>query len=125
MVNTDFLYFMDDFCRNLKVCGCHALITSTFRTTTIIHGAIVKPAKVSNHLVGHGIDCNIYDASGHFWSHKELAEPKDEVLEFIQLMRMMGRWGGDFKTPDTIHFDDGLNLKDPKRWKEIYDEVQK
>lgn len=125
-VHVDFVPYMDTFCECLADNGCKALINSSHRKTIIVPDAIVKPAKMSNHLVGHAIDCNIYDFKGHLWNHKELAEPKGEVLAFILDTEKAGlRWGGRFKTPDTIHWDDGLNVNNPKRWKEIYAELTK
>lgn len=123
-VHEDFVPSMDIFCDCLADNGCKALITSSQRKTTIVPGAIVKPAKMSNHLVGHAVDGNVYDYKGHLWNHKELANPTGEVLAFILDTEAKGlRWGGRFKKPDTVHWDTALNLKNPKRWKEIYAEL--
>jgi hypothetical protein len=115
---------MNKFVESLAETGCTALITSSFRKTIIVQGAIVEPARMSNHLVGHAIDCNIYDRSGHLWDHKQLAEPKNEVLEFINLVTSKGLcWGGRFRTPDTVHFDDRLNVINPDLWASIYNQL--
>jgi len=69
--------------------------------------AVVTPAKKSQHLIGHAIDCNIVD--GDHWNtfddfkqNKQTANAKN----FIQAMKQGHfRWGGDFTHVDTPHFD--------------------
>ncbi len=47
-------------------------VTSSFRTTTNVQGAIVKTATFSNHLAGHGIDMNIQYGNNKFANSKVL-----------------------------------------------------
>ena len=125
MIHEEFIPAMDLFCKYLSATGCRADIISALRPDTNVLGAIVTPAQMSNHLVGCAIDVNLFDKQGKRWNSKALESPKDEVLQFITLVRNSGilRWGGDFKKQDTVHFDNGLNLRNPKRWREIYNEI--
>ena len=62
-------------------------VTSSFRTTTNVHGAIVKPATRSNHLAGHAIDMNVIYGNGKWANSKVLIQyPKvpGPVKTFIQ-----------------------------------------
>lgn len=141
MIHPDFVPSMDLFCRYLEIVKCSALITSSFRETTKVPGAIVVPAVKGNHLIGHAIDCNIYDSKKTLWTsamlnqfspeHKEY-NPKlnSEVLQLLNLVRRSKilRWGGDFHpdrkgNTDPVHFDDALNIRNLKRWDEIYKEI--
>jgi len=127
MIHADFIPAMDLFCRYLEIVGCSALINSSYRNNTDVKGAIVKPAKVSNHLVGCAIDCNIYDKKKVLWNSEMLKTPKLEVLQFINLIRRSNtlRWGGDFQVIDSVHFDNGINIKNRKRYDEIINELYK
>lgn len=122
----DFVPAMDLLVRYLKQTGCRALITSSLRYDTNVARAIVEPAKMSNHMVGCAIDCNVYDKNGRLWNSTHLRSPQDEVLDLINAVRhsVIMRWGGDFKKIDTVHFDNAINLKNPKRWRELYAEIQ-
>lgn len=126
MIHTDFIPCMDLFCRYLEIVKCSALITSSYRPNADkINGAIVKPARRSNHMVGCAIDCNIYDSKKALWNSTMLKTPTGEVLQLINLVRRskLLRWGGDFETIDSVHFDSGINISNPKRWDEIYTEI--
>jgi hypothetical protein len=86
-----------------------------------VSGAIVEPAKRSNHFVGHAIDMNLLDESGKLFTSAELKDldhQPEAVRRFIELVRTDAdlRWGGDFGTPDVVHIDDGLNLRQPEVW---------
>jgi len=130
-VHFEFLPYMASFCKALEETGCKAWLTSSYRKTTNVPGAIVSPAKMSNHLIGHAIDCNIIDKNGTLWNSGLLKNPTGEVKEFINKVISKGiRWGGFF-TPDKngktdpVHFDDGMNIHDPIHWQEIYDDIEK
>ena len=86
-------------------------INQAFRVSGIgVSGAVVTPAKKSQHLIGHAIDCNIIDggnwnSSNTFKMNKESKNAK----EIIKLLKSSGfRWGGDFSKTDTPHFDKQL-----------------
>jgi hypothetical protein len=91
-------------------------VISSFRMDTNVKGAIVTPATHSNHLIGHAIDCNLVHA-GQYYNSAKMQTDTGVVRQFINELKAEGiRWGGDFKKPDPVHFDDGLNLKDMPTW---------
>lgn len=105
-------------------------ITSSFRLNANVQGAIVKPATRSNHMVGHAIDFNVlYGSEYASWCNSTCLKQSvlpGPVAEFIALVRNDSemRWGGDFSTPDVVHIDDGLNVRDPAAWDARYEVVQ-
>ncbi len=105
-------------------------VTSSFRTSSNVGGAIVKPATRSNHMAGHAIDMNVvYDNRRRFANAAELARfPKvaEPVKKFIQLIKDDRglRWGGDFSAKDPVHIDDNLN-GDMAVWDRSYRDMQK
>jgi hypothetical protein len=104
-------------------------VTSSFRTSSNVGGAIVKPATRSNHMAGHAIDMNVLYDGGKSANSKELgkypavAEP---VRRFIQsIVNDPGlRWGGNFQEKDSVHIDDHLN-QDMAKWDKRYQAMQK
>ena len=106
-VHEDFVPVLDRMNSFAHSLGIIVWVTSSLRHSTLVPGAIVPPAKMSNHLVGH-------------------ASPTGIVLDFIlQCEAAHIRWGGRFKVPDPVHFDSGLNVLHPERWKEIYESLNK
>ena len=105
------------------------VITSSFRTTTNVKGAIVKPATYSNHLVGHGIDMNIkygnnkLARSTMLFKYPNVPVPVKQFLQSI-IDDPELRWGGTFSSKDPVHIDDGLN-RDMKKWRKRYQVMQK
>lgn len=104
-------------------------VTSSFRTTTNVKGAIVKPATFSNHLAGHGIDMNVIYNNGQWASSKILAKyptVSSPVKNFIKSIIEDPdlRWGGKFQTIDPVHIDDGLN-RDRAKWEKRYQAMQR
>lgn len=103
-------------------------VTSSFRTTTNVKGAIVKPATYSNHLAGHGIDMNIRFGDGEWANSKVLAnypnvpQPVNYFLSLI-IDDPELRWGGNFNDKDPVHIDDHLN-KDLTVWRKRYQIMQ-
>ncbi len=104
-------------------CGLQVFVTSSTREPDrSVQGAIVPPAKKSNHFVGHAIDMNLKSASAFFNSQalklENFAALPAEVRRFLDRVRGDGelRWGGDFAPEDPVHIDDGLNRTDPARW---------
>ena len=100
-------------------------VTSSFRTSTNVNGAIVKPAKFSNHMAGHGIDMNVIYSNGK-WSNSDVLlkypnvpAPVKQFIEAI-INDSSLRWGGFFKPKkDPVHIDDHLN-KDLTVWNKRY-----
>lgn len=112
-----------------KKAGVIVHVTSSFRTTTNVDGAIVKPATFSNHLVGHGIDMNVvYDQDQ--WANSTVLTKYPTVPEPVRLFLKsviddpMLRWGGDFRDKDPVHIDDGLN-RNMDEWQKRYQVMQK
>ena len=106
-------------------------MTSSFRKSgQVIEGAIVKPAKRSNHYVGHAIDMNVVESSGFWCNSKCLQNSLDhhpDVECFVTKIRNDPdlRWGGDFTPRDVVHIDDGLNLRNPNDYDQLYNNLQK
>jgi peptidoglycan hydrolase-like protein with peptidoglycan-binding domain len=103
---------MNDAAKNAKVT---LNINQTFRVQNAgVGGAVVTPAKKSQHLVGHAVDLNIVDGdtvntSAMFNSGGET----DAADAFIKAVKGKGlRWGGDFSETDPVHFDDDLTGED-------------
>ena len=103
------------------------VITSSLRKDTNVAGAIVPPAKMSNHLVGHAIDCNVKSKiTGQFFNSKRMGDgtgPDEIFLEDVDRNTDL-RWGQAFKKPDSVHFDDALNIKRPLIWHQKLNELR-
>jgi Bacterial SH3 domain/D-alanyl-D-alanine carboxypeptidase len=130
LADADFLPSLDRVNDLAAACGVEIHVTSSFREPDRSpSGAIVPPAKRSNHFVGHAIDMNVKSPSGFFNSEKlrpaKLSALPAEVREFIQKVRddPVLRWGGDFNPEDPVHIDDGLNKTDPARWQSKFDSL--
>ena len=106
-------------------------VTSSFRKADQkVNGAIVPPARHSNHLVGHAIDMNI-QYNGTWYDSKlmrkeNLKNLPHNVQNFFHRIRKDKtlRWGGDFTTQDPVHIDDHLN-KNHRVWLARFNVVQK
>jgi len=119
----DFIPYLQKFDAKLKELGLKFHTTSSWRSDINVKGAIVKPAKNSNHLVGFAIDGNIWEGK-KLWNSKLLTTPSGKVLELIEWCPSIGmRWGGYFKVVDVVHFDFPLNLKDRKKYDSILSEL--
>lgn len=95
------------------------IVTSSFRPDTNVKGAIVTPAVMSNHLVGHGIDGNmINNKTKEYYNSTKLGDGTGlDELCCREIMNTCGlTWGETFNHPDSVHFDDRLNIKDPTLW---------
>lgn len=110
--------------------GVFIHVTSSFRTSSNVGGAIVKPATRSNHMAGHAIDMNVlYDNKRKAANSVELAKypnVAEPVRLFIKSIKddPILRWGGDFNDKDPVHIDDGLN-QDMAKWDKRYQAMQK
>ena len=105
-------------------------ITSSYRKDGFVSGAIVPPAKRSNHLIGHAIDMNLIDRqTGKFCNSVCLGRSNKPsgVRCFIGKIRSNSslRWGGDFKKTDPVHIDDGTNIKNPQLRNRLYNSVRR
>ncbi len=121
LVEDSFAPLLKELCDKAEELLLKIYITSSHRYTIVVPGAIVTPAKMSNHLIGHAIDGNIVE-KGAFWNSQKLeGELTGKVLELIEWVREhpVLRWGGDFAKRDVVHFDDAFNIKSPDQYKEI------
>lgn len=110
--------------------GVQVYVTHSMRYPgRLVSGAVVKPATRSNHLVGHAIDMNVRWRGELFTSRHlaDLANVPSDVRDFIRAINPQEdvhlRWGGTFATPDVVHIDDGLNLRDPEGWERKYNQL--
>jgi hypothetical protein len=81
-----------------------------------VDGAIVEPAKLSNHHIGHALDMNVL-CDGKLHGSSALGNPDllpQKVRDFLLEVPKAGlTWGGTFKTPDVVHIDDRFNIHKP------------
>lgn len=130
-IDADFKPLMAIFCSLLEKYNLICHITSSWRADTVVPGAIVKPAQKGNHLVGHAVDANFIDKEGVWWNSngkapgtKDLENATGDMLSFIhELLQNGWRWGKAFNQPDDVHWDDGLNVRNPQKWTEIYNKI--
>lgn len=104
-------------------------VTSSFRQTGHVNGAIVEPATFSNHLIGHAIDMNlVHGPEANFFNSTVLSQAilPPPAAAFIQAIREDPelRWGGDFKVRDVVHIDDNAYHRDAERWLAAYNTIQ-
>lgn len=117
-IHPDFTNRLDRIAGFAEATDVYIFVTGALREPYVpVHGAVVEPARMSNHHVGHAIDLNVIHNNEWFNStrlrHPELLS--DAVHDFIGLIRADRdlRWGGDFTTVDPVHVDDDLNHRDP------------
>lgn len=107
--------------------GMTVIITSSLRKDTKVAGAIVTPAKMSNHLIGHAIDCNVKsNKTGEYFNSKKMGDGTGVDELFLQDVDRNTnlRWGQAFNNPDSVHFDTALNIKAPALWLKKYNELK-
>ncbi len=116
--NVDFVPALDRMAGYAAAHGIDIYVTSSLREPyAAIAGAIVEPARCSNHFVGHAIDLNLIHAGD--WLHsnrlRDFASLPTGAQAFLTDIRNDAelRWGGDFQVEDPVHIEDGLNLRDP------------
>ncbi len=92
-----------------------------------LKGAIVTPARMSNHKVGHAIDMNVQcNRTKEWFNTAKMRDGKGVDNAFLVEVDLDSklRWGGRFSRKDEVHIDDGLNIINPKLYKEIYKSIQ-
>ncbi|MCK8095273.1 MULTISPECIES: M15 family metallopeptidase [Pseudoalteromonas] len=95
-----------------KKLGLKLVLNQTVRQLGVSpNGAVVTPAKRSQHYIGHALDLNIVDGSN--WNNSTAFKTKSatsSAIKFIDAMKKRGlRWGGDFTRMDSPHFDKQLS----------------
>jgi hypothetical protein len=118
---------MEAICNAAVRCNVKLYITSSFRKPdSAVLGAIVTPATLSNHKIGHAIDMNVVYGKSPILCNSVCLGGKlpTDVQCFIDEVKSEGlRWGGDFKTKDPVHIDDGYNF-DTDAYTELYEYIQ-
>lgn len=125
-VHSEFTSALDRINQYATEADVKLLIIDSFREPNKkLSNTVVTPSKVSNHLVGHAIDMNVLYGK----DYKQLCNSKGlasenlplPVARFISLLEKdkQLRWGGKFKTKDTVHIDDYYN-RDMNKWKTLY-----
>lgn len=123
ITNIAFVSMLDKINEYAKKNAVQVKITDSYRRDTDVPGAIVTPAQMSNHKVGHAIDMNLIYEGGYANSdymnpanRSNWAAPVRGFLEDISNDPAL-RWGGDFHSQvDPVHIDDDLNHSDPDEW---------
>ncbi|WP_411990769.1 M15 family metallopeptidase [Agarivorans sp. DSG3-1] len=95
-----------------KKLGLKIVINQSLRQLGIPpKGAVVTPAKRSQHYIGHAVDVNIVDGSNWNTSATFKAQKATNSAKlFIAAMKKAGlRWGGNFSKMDSPHFDRKLD----------------
>jgi D-alanyl-D-alanine carboxypeptidase len=82
-----------------------------------VDGAIVEPARLSNHHIGHALDMNVLFGGKLYGSSVlgNLPTLPHNVQKFLKeaIAGAQLKWGGDFTTPDVVHIDDRFNIQKP------------
>ena len=133
-IHEDFKPYLDKMNESAVRLGLTIYVMDSIRKSTdVLTGTVVTPAKMSNHFIGFALDTNIQE--GKKWHNgesmkKEYDKRIGKVFSFIQECKSFGlRYGGDFhpdrkgKT-DPVHFDVAININNPERWHEIYNSLQ-
>jgi hypothetical protein len=121
VADTEFVDSLDAINAHAVAADVNLHVTSSFRETAVVPGAIVQPAQMSNHMAGHAIDMNVlHGANKGTWCNSTClggANRPAPVETFIQAIRGDAglRWGGDFNDTDPVHIDDHLNA-DTAAW---------
>lgn len=127
-VDEDFFADLDQMNYIAQKHNMIVVVTSSFRLDAKVKGAIVPPSKRSNHLIGQAIDCNVKNKkTGEYYNSTKMGDGKGADELFLRDVdeNTNLRWGVAFNNPDSVHFDSGLNLKNPKKWQEKYNEFNK
>jgi D-alanyl-D-alanine carboxypeptidase/Putative peptidoglycan binding domain len=109
VVDADFLGSLEILNDQAKAAKITLYVTQGFRVDgAAVSGAVVTPAKRSQHLIGHAIDCDFRDGATFITSDTfKNGDEADSVDDFITAVKQKGlRWGGDFTPRDYVHFDD-------------------
>ncbi len=125
LVHRSFVPTMERLSKYCQQAGVTILVTQSYRYSgKQVADAKVRPASRSNHLAGHAIDLNIYYQNRLFrfddlklGSWPLLPGPVKRFLKLVRQDKAL-RWGGDFRSEDPVHIDDGLNLYHPAMWKQ-------
>jgi len=114
VISKDALTLLKEMNKQAKINKLTIKVNQALRLSNVkVTGAVVTPATKSQHLIGHAIDCNLVD--GNNWNNSTTFKQQKETInakEFIKAIKAASpsyRWGGNFNTVDTPHFDTQLN----------------
>lgn len=133
MIHRDYRPTMERLCDIAHSCDADLWVTHSMRRLNQkLVGAIVEQAERSNHHAGSACDLNVvcdrarYTSRDLIPSKLEKLAPGHPVAGFIEAVRTDNvlRWGGSFVTPDCVHFDDNLVLRDPAEWQRRVEELR-
>jgi hypothetical protein len=123
-IDEDFELYLEKMNTIAQKYNITVVVNSSYRVDANVRGAIVTPATHSNHMIGHAIDCNLL-LNGTLYNSTRMQSDTGTIRLFINEVKAAGfRWGGDFRKPDPVHFDDGLNLRDMPLWMKKYNELR-
>lgn len=114
-------------------------ITSSLREPgKPVSSAVVDPASLSNHFVGHAIDMNLFIQNDWFNSNRLQRidihddaknsefnpDNEEKVRRFLYSVEYLSaselglklRWGGLFSPADYVHIDDGYNREESSQY---------
>lgn len=120
-IEVGFRNAMTNIAATAEQCDVQVYVTSSLRRPgERVDNAIVTPAKLSNHHIGHAIDVNIVH-DGIWYNSRRLRTYPDlprAIKKFIDNIRHEHklRWGGMFRAPDPVHIDDNLNHEKPEQF---------
>jgi len=102
------------------------ITSSARRQGQILHGTVVPPAGMSNHLIGHAVDMNIM-MDGQLFNGDALASPATlpaRIRAFFEDIKADNdlHWGIDFNDP--VHIDDRTNVLRPDVWHAKFPTIQ-
>jgi hypothetical protein len=127
-IDSSFRSSMNSICAAAVTCKVKLYITDSYRKPdSVVLGAIVTPAQLSNHKVGHAIDMNVvYGTSNTLCNSGCPGGIQPTAVKcFIDTVERTGlRWGGDFSDTDPVHIDDGYN-QNTASYKALYAKIQK
>ena len=127
IIDSDFEPYLIQMNQVAAECNIIVVVLSSFRKNRKVKGAIVTPAKKSNHMVAWAIDCNLRNSiTGEYYNSKKMADGvgQDEIFCDQVVLRTGLRWGFAFKVKDSVHFDYPLNLRNPELWQKKYLAIQ-
>ena len=104
-LHRDFFGFMDDMARTAESLKLRIHVTSSLRRPrAAVAGAIVPPAKISRHHVGHAVDINLINKDGIWHNSATLASAGVDVARFFSWIESNTTlvWGG---AADPVHIE--------------------
>ena len=127
-IDEDFKPYLDKMNNVLINHNMVCIVTSSFRKDTNVKGAIVKPAAMSNHMIGHAIDFNLLNKNtNEYFNSTKLGDGHgDDEACLRDIVKVTGLfWGEALNNPDSVHLDSRLNVKNPELWHQKYNAIHK